>query len=396
MHAHICSPTILDLGPHLPWEEPLSEWHESLCVTVPRGISRNLVRFIVLSDRLLALKEVPERVAEREYQLLRGLNEAGLPVVQPVALLSDRGSRAPFGLLVTQFLEFCLPYRMLFSQSEMDAGKLLDSMVQLLVRLHLGGFYWGDCSLSNTLFLRDAGGFAAYLVDAETGELHDNISDGMRLYDVGQAQENIAGELLDLAAQGNLPESTDPFEIADAFATRYHLLWAELNRDEVFARDESFRIASRVKMLNELGYHVEEVELFTSEGGHRVRMRPRVVEHGYHRRRLHNLTGLQAEQNQSIELLNDLQRFHASHSESAAPLSLSAYRWLTERYQSTLDNIPQHLRRKLTEPEIYVQILEHRWLLSEAAQCDVGRDATIQSYLEAILAPMPDRVLITT
>ena len=44
----------------------------------------------------------------------------------------------------------------------------------LLVRLHLVGFWWGDVSLSNTLFRRDAGAFAAYLVDAETGELHDD------------------------------------------------------------------------------------------------------------------------------------------------------------------------------------------------------------------------------
>ncbi len=44
------------------------------------------------------------------------------------------------------------------------------SLAVLLVRLHVVGFYWGDVSLSNTLFRRDAETFAAYLVDAETGE----------------------------------------------------------------------------------------------------------------------------------------------------------------------------------------------------------------------------------
>ena len=37
----------------------------------------------------------------------------------------------------------------------------------LLVELHLAGLYWGDCSLSNILWRRDAGAMMAYLVDAE-------------------------------------------------------------------------------------------------------------------------------------------------------------------------------------------------------------------------------------
>src|SRR5207247_5626162 len=68
------------------------------------------------------------------------------------------------------------------------------------VRLHLAGFYWGDCSLSNTLFRRDAGALAAYLVDAETGEMHPRLSDGQRSYDIDIATENIAGEIYDLQA----------------------------------------------------------------------------------------------------------------------------------------------------------------------------------------------------
>ena len=77
----------------------------------------------------------------------------------------------------------------------------------LLVRLHLAGFYWGDVSLSNTLFRRDAGPFAAYLVDAETGEFHETLSRGQREYDLELARINIAGELLDL--RGRRPARRD-------------------------------------------------------------------------------------------------------------------------------------------------------------------------------------------
>ena len=74
---------------------------------------------------------------------------------------------------MTRHLRFSLPYRSLFSHGlRADSlPSLVDALVVLLVRLHLAGFFWGDVSLSNVLFRRSAGEFAAYLVDAETGEL---------------------------------------------------------------------------------------------------------------------------------------------------------------------------------------------------------------------------------
>ena len=88
--------------------------------------------------------------------------------------------------------------------------RLIDAQALLLVRLHLVGFYWGDVSLSNTLFRRDAGAFAAYLVDAETGELYPDLSTGQREYDLEIARVNIAGELMDLLEGGLIEEKVDP------------------------------------------------------------------------------------------------------------------------------------------------------------------------------------------
>lgn len=52
------------------------------------------------------------------------------------------------------------------SSLERYRDHLLDAISGLLVQLHLAGTFWGDCSLSNTLFRRDAGALQAYLVDA--------------------------------------------------------------------------------------------------------------------------------------------------------------------------------------------------------------------------------------
>ncbi|MFC7648798.1 hypothetical protein ACFQX6_56460 [Streptosporangium lutulentum] len=126
-------------------------------------------------------------------------------------------------------------------------NRLMDALAVLLVRLHLSGFYWGDCSLSNILFRRDAGSFAAYLVDAETGELHPMISEGQRLYDIDVAHTNIFGEMLDLEAGGLLHSSIDPEEVADSICERYHRLWGELTSDEIIEEVDWHMIDQRIR-----------------------------------------------------------------------------------------------------------------------------------------------------
>jgi tRNA A-37 threonylcarbamoyl transferase component Bud32 len=262
-------PDFLDL----PWSEPLASWQSPRLVEVARGISRHVVRFVDYDGALYALKELPEPLAEREYRLLRELAAASVPVVEVVGVVSGREELG--AVLITRHLEFSLPYRTLFTGpggvSDLH-NRLLDAVAELLVRLHLAGFFWGDCSLSNTLFRRDAGSLAAYLVDAETGELHPSLSDGQRAYDLSIAEENFAGELLDvmamLAEEGEPagPSIDDPLAVASQLRPRYESLWSELTRDEVFGPNERYRIDARLRRLNELGFDVEEFELLTVDG----------------------------------------------------------------------------------------------------------------------------------
>ena len=125
-----------------------------------------------------------------------------------------------------------------------SSDRLIDAMVELLARLHLAGLFWGDCSLSNTLFSPDAGTMAAYLVDAETAELHPSLSRGQRAYDVEMAAERVGGELMDLEFGGLLPDDVDPVVIAEEIPKRYEALWQELTREEVFTPEEQrYRVA---------------------------------------------------------------------------------------------------------------------------------------------------------
>jgi Domain of unknown function (DUF4032)/Lipopolysaccharide kinase (Kdo/WaaP) family len=384
----------------LPWAEPLADWRDDRLVEIrQRGISRHVVRFVYDDGTLYALKELSERLARREFRLLRALADRGVPAVEAVGIAVDLDpTRHHDGdaILVTEFLSYSTTYRAVFSRprSIQPIDGLLDALVELLVRLHLSGFFWGDCSLSNTLFCYDAGTLEAYLVDAETSEQHPALSDGQRDYDLELATERVAGELLDLQAGELLPDNVDPFEIADELRKRYDSLWQELTREEILRPDEQrYRIAERLRRLNDLGFDAEEVELIPTAEGNKLRVRTRVAESGHFARKLFLRTGIDAGENQARRLLNDIASFRAYlEQKEGHPVSeiVAANRWLEEVYDPVIAAVPADLRGRLPPAEIFHEVLEHRWYMSEAAGRDVGTTAAAQEYMKQVLPEAPE------
>ncbi len=387
-------PDFLDL----PWTQPLEEWQSERLVKIIRGISRHVVRFVEYDSVLYGLKELPLRPARREWTLLRRLEDNDLPVVEAVGIVTGRGDELD-AVLITRHLEYSLPYRVLFSGRGIPDLRthLLNALAELLARLHVQGFFWGDCSLSNALFRRDAGALSAYLVDAETGELHGSLSDGQRAYDLEIAQANIFGELLDVEAEVGLPGDLDPEETAAEVVQRYESLWSELTRDEIFRVDERFKVEERLRRLNELGFDVEEIQVEAAPDGYRLRLDPHVVEPGHHRHRLLRLTGLDAQERQARRMLNDIARFRESLERKqgrSLPESVVASRWREEVFEPTVAAVPETLQGRLPAAEIFHQVLEHRWFLSEQASKDIGIDEAVASYVASEL-PLrtPERIV---
>ena len=382
----------------LPWSTPLEEWTDQHVVPLPRGLSRHVVRMVRLGPRVYAVKETTEEMAFREYRLLRDLQRLGLPAVVAQGVVTgrvDADAEALPTALLTQHLRFSLPYRSLFSHglTADNLPSLIDALVVLLVRLHLAGFFWGDVSLSNVLFRRSAGGFAAYLVDAETGELRPTLSSGMREYDVTVGCENVFAELLDLQASESLDHEVQAHEIIGLIGERYHALWSELTDEEEFAASELWRIEKRIERLNDLGFDVEEIDIVTDYDGDTVRIQPKVVELGHHCRELQSLTGMNVEDGQARRLLNDLAAYTAYHDLGGEDRTLVANRWLTEIYEPIIAMVPPEARGKLEPAEIYHEILVHRWLLSERAGVEVDLFETARDYIDNVLTTKPDEAV---
>lgn len=385
--AATVDPALLDL----PWHLPLEDWPNENIATLPKGISRHLVRFAHLSGHVIAVKETTLQMATGEYEMLRTLQRMDIPCVEPVAVITGRrahdGDELP-PVLITRHLRFSLPYRALFSQQLRTgtATRLVDALALLLVRLHIDGFFWGDVSLSNTLFRRDAGAFAAYLVDAETGKLYSGgLSNGQRENDLEIARVNVAGELMDLAAGGRAAEELDPVAVANGIVDAYRSLWSELTGTERFAANERWRINARLHRLNELGFDIEELSIKADAGGEQVRIRPKVVDAGHHQRRLLRLTGLDAGENQARRLLNDLDSYRAATGKQDVDEEVVAHEWLIRVFEPVVRAIPRELHGKLEPAEVFHELLDHRLRLSEGQQRDVPLAEALTSYINDVL-----------
>ena len=383
---------------NMPWSILLEEWPEDSSLAAQRGISRHIVRLVRSSlddNDIFAVKETVEEFAKREYTILRELVQRNAPSVGPVAVVQGRMNSAGEELpcaLVTKFLPYSQPYRVILSGSvtPTDITNMANALALLLVQLHLLGFWWGDCSLSNTLFRRDAESFAAYLVDAETGEFQKQLSDGQREHDLDIAKFNVAAELEDLKLAGTLHPAIDPIRSSEGVIRRYRRLWAALKEPQYLDPNDRHAVERAMRSLQDLGFAVEEVEIKLDGDRHQLRFRPKLVEAGYHKQRLSILTGIQAEELQAKRLLASLDRYRSRLPEPRPPIEDVAKRWLIDVYQKVISEIPTDLRGRVEDAQVFHEVLEHRWYLGEEAGRDLGLDFATRSYMEFVLPHRTD------
>jgi hypothetical protein len=268
-------------------------------------------------------------------------------------------------------------------------------MTGLLVELHRMGMFWGDCSLANTLLMRDGQRLQAHLVDGETSELHERLSNGQREADIEIAIENVAGDLADMGIMNGktMEEMDDDFEAALSIRDRYESLWDVLHEDVTIHPDKRYRIDARLAKLHQLGYVVDEVILEPGDDGTEdLRLRVAVAGRDYHSRRLRQLTGIEAGEGQSAILLNDLTAWAGmgwagdwDSKEGASGRQLTRQegaRWMLEIFEPVVGQLTEVMGDEIDPVQAYCDLLEVRWLLSERAGHDVGNQAAIHSIAQ--------------
>ncbi|MEA2002682.1 MAG: DUF4032 domain-containing protein [Actinomycetota bacterium] len=385
-------PDFLDL----PWDTTVADWTGGRVVELPTGVHRHPIAFVSYDEGLYAIKELPRHLAHHEYDSLRALQERLRPIAPPVGVV-ERGwipaDEEWSSAVITEFVPFTFTYRELISGGGFGARRdqMLDAFASLLVELHLAGCFWGDCSLSNVLYRYDADAVEALMIDAETVELHDHLSDGQRFDDLQIMETNVAGGMADIAiSHGEDLDSAD-LGLGTDVIRRYRALWDELTLDPVVGPDERYLIRARIHRLNDLGFEVGDVSLIPDvSGGNRVRMSIKVGGRNYHSSRLRRLTRIDASEHQARQILSDF-HYHRARDpfKSASTRDLAAMMWRVQVFEPLLDRVRSDLPDN--EPiQAYTDFLHHRFLLSSAQGRDV---ATVEAYVDWAQAGHPGYAL---
>ena len=377
----------------LPWSTPLAEWPKEKLVSLPRGISRHVVRFVRIGGIVYAIKEISQGLAEHEYELLRELAKVGIPVVQAIGVVANRmtpggraagrrpGHQAPAVLAA-------LP------------GAVLPADGSATWRRSCWTRWpncWCGCTWSASpgrtarCRTRCSGGTPAPWPRTwwtpRPARCGRTCPRGNALQDLDIVETNVAGELLDLQMSGLLPESVDPLETAISVLERYERLWDLLTAPQTMGEDEWWRIEQRLRKLNELGFDVAQIQINEKDGDPQVMVQTQVVDAGHHRRRLFSLTGIDVQENQARRILNDLDtyRSQAVMPQTEVDEDTVAHHYVTDVYDPVIEAIPRALAEKLEPAEVFHEVLEHRWFLSQAAGHEVSMEQATQSYLDTVL-----------
>jgi hypothetical protein len=374
---------------NLPWQFPLDHWSNKreLLNNLPQGCSRHTVIYLQLHDKQYAFKELPPEVAQLEFENLQKIKDARLPAVTPVGYVLVNTASLHTSVLITCYLERSIPYRSLFSMEHMSRYRehLLDAIAGLLVQLHLAGIFWGDCSLSNTLFRRDAGLLQAYLVDAETSiAFLKKLAPEYRYDDLKILENNLIGDISNLGIE----QINSHLELKDAGAyiiAQYQKLWEELTRDVIIQPDENYRVQERIRAINNLGYSIGSLELIKTDRGGNIRLHVVVTDRYYHRDQVYQYTGLCTEEMQARKMVNEIHELKASLSwreNRNISLTEAAEVWINNFYEPTIKRLEAYLDDRHDPAELYCQILENKWYLSEQAHQDVGHATATGDYIQ--------------
>ncbi|MFV1999549.1 MAG: DUF4032 domain-containing protein [Acidimicrobiia bacterium] len=378
------NPDFVDLD----WTESITAWTTTRLVTMPEGIHRHEVVFVAYSEGVYAIKEMPLSLARHEYEMLRTIEASTRHVASPVGLVErpwvDEDQEWS-GAVITAYVPHAFPYRHLVSGIAFGQRRdsLLDALAGLLVELHLHGVYWGDCSLSNTLYRWDASAIEAVMIDAETTRVYTQISQGQRMEDLAIMEMNLAGEMADIAAQNGATLDDADIHIGADITARYAALWKELTTSLVVTAGDHFKIRNRIDRLNELGFAVDDIDLLPVDDGVNVKIRVKVGGRQYHSEQLRQVAGIDVSENQARSILSDLAYFDSKlGGTSPTRKAVGAMRWRSTVFEPLILDIVRDLPGS-NPYQAYCDFLAYRLILATKINHDVENDDAYEHWSEA-------------
>jgi len=354
----------------LPWSAPLEEWHRHgvRILSIKSGLSRHVVRFVAAGRERYAIKETTPLSAVRESDCYADLRRKGIPTLEPVGVVSRHDGRGlvqtavggqtekrETGYLITRLMDKVIPDSFLFRRgfSADNRKRIWDAIIDLFVQLHTNGAYWGDASLANMLIhfsaevvpeLGRRTRLRAVLADAETVETRPSISASMRQADLDFFLESMLWTEADLKASGIVRDPLITLDDQRYLVEHYHERYA------VELETRSFELVTHIDVDRLLGS-------FDAKGRGALLLQ-HINEHKWYvSERFGRDIGL-------VEAAEDWYR--------------SVFRPVCRIFSDygLLEFFPDK-----TAANLYVEIMEHKYYMSQKESRDVGLVAALEDYM---------------
>jgi hypothetical protein len=353
----------------LPWYKPLERWtkRDAKFLEVRSGLSRHIVRFISRTGRAFAIKETSPDIAEKEFASYLRLRELGVPTLMPVGTVIRTEGRflvptppgpqpqvQATGYLITRLLEYSRPDSTLFGRdfTRENRRRIWDAVVRLFVQLHCKGVYWGDASLANMMIVFVKHPFPevgvrtvlrAVLADAETVEFHPALSDALRRADVDFFLESMAWTEEDMRASGVLAKPLMTAQEQEYIFKRY------LDLYEVEREEQRFELITKIDVDARLGPF--------EQPGQSKALLAQIYEHKWY--------------------LSERERREVPVEEAARDWYMNVFIPVLRLFNEfrIMDEFPER-----TAVSLYLDIMLHKYYLSEQVGKDVGLLAAFEVY----------------
>jgi hypothetical protein len=243
--------------------------------------------------------------------------------------------------------------------SKQNRRRIWDAVINLFVEMHTRGVYWGDASLGNMLIhfsneVEPEIGYRtrlrAVLADAETVEIHPSLSGSLRLADVEFFIESMLWTEADLNASGIVRESVITDEDQRMIINTYQERYA------VQQEMQSFELVTKIDVDSLLGD-------FDSKGYGAI-----LLKH-----------------------INEHKWYMSEREGREVPLTNAAQDWYRVIFKPVCRLFNEYELASFfpdkTAASLYVQIMEHKYFMSEQAKKDVGIAAATWDYIIRFAQP---------
>ncbi len=367
----------------LPWQVPLETWreHDVKLLRIKSGLSRHVVRFVEIEARRYAVKETTSESARREFETYLQLIRMEVPTLIPVAFVErDDGAkivqtrigqqleRRMTGYLITELMEKVIPDSFLFKRAftKENRNRIWDAVIHLFIKMHSHGVYWGDASLANMLIhfssevipeLGRRTNLRAVLADAETAEVRPSVSDTLRLADVEFFLESMQWTEADQNASGIFRDPLIPKGDQKYILQNYNERYA------VEQEMQSFELVTHIDVDKLLGN-------FDVKGYGKL-LQQHINEHKWYmsEREKREVTLVEAAEDWYREIFKPICRIFNEH--------------------GMLEYFPDK-----TASSLYVEIMEHKYYMSEREKKDVGLVAVVEDYCAKFAQREPFRISV--